>query len=96
MDYQLFYTQRALSDLTAIIGYIAEDDAQAALRFGDSLLDHIDLLAHFPRIGGIIRRRPGVRKLVHSPILVYYRVHEARHLIEILHLRHAARKPPRI
>ena len=96
MDYQLLYTQRALSDLAAIIGYIAEDDAQAALRFGDSLLDHIDLLARFPRIGGIIRKRPGVRKLVHSPILVYYRVHEARHLIEILHLRHAARKPPRI
>jgi len=96
VDYQLLYTQRALSDLAAIIGYIAEDDAQAALRFGDSLLDHIDLLARFPRIGGIIRKRPGVRKLVHSPILVYYRVHEARHLIEILHLRHAAQKPPTI
>lgn len=96
MDYRLLYTQRALSDLAAIIGSIAEDDAEAALRFGNSLLDHIDLLTRFHRIGGIIRKRSRVRKLVHSPILVYYQVREATRLIEILHLRHAARKPPNI
>lgn len=96
MDYRILYTERALSDLAEIIGYIAKDDAEAALRFGNSLLDHIDLLTRFPRIGGIIRKRSRVRKLLHSPILVYYRVNDATHLIEVLHLRHAARKPPKI
>jgi plasmid stabilization system protein ParE len=65
VDYRLHCTQRALNDLTEIIGHIAEDNADAASRFGSSLLDHVDLLARFPRMGSIIRKRPQVRKLVH-------------------------------
>jgi plasmid stabilization system protein ParE len=34
-----------------------------------------------------------VRKLVHSPILVYYRVREEKRLIEVLRFRHGSRKP---
>jgi len=94
VDYRLLYTQRALNDLAEIIGHIAEDDADAASRFGSSLLDHVDLLARFPRMGSIIRRRPQVRKLVHSPFLIYYRVDDVKRVIEIVHLRHGARKPP--
>ena len=95
MDLRLKYTQRALKDLAEIIDDIAEDDTQAASRFGSSLLDHLDLRTRFPRMGAGIPKRRGVRKLVHSPILVYYRFQETRGLVEILHLRHAARKPPR-
>ncbi len=95
MDSRLLFTQRALNDLAEIVGHIAEDDAVAAERFGNSLLDHVDLLTRFPRIGVTIRKRSRVRKLSHSPILVYYQVHEDKHLVEILHLRHASRKSPR-
>lgn len=94
MDYRLLYTQRALNDLAEIIGHIGEDDADAASRFGSSLLDHIDLLARFPRMGSIIRKRPQVRKLLHSPFLIYYRVDDDKRVIEVLHVRHGARKPP--
>jgi plasmid stabilization system protein ParE len=94
VDYRLLYTQKALNDLGEIIVHIAKDDAEAASRFGNSLLDHIDLLTRLPRMGGAVRKRPRVRKLVHSPILVYYRVHEGTHIVEVLHLRHGARKPP--
>ena len=56
-----------------LIGHIAEkDDTDAALRFGSALLDHVDLLGRFPRMGNTVRERSGVRKLVHSPIAVYY------------------------
>lgn len=96
MDYRVFYTQRSLSDLADIISHIAEDDAEAASRFGDSLLDHIELLARFPRMGSSIRKRARVRKLSHSPVLVYYQIREDKHLIEILHLRRASRKSPKI
>ena len=95
MDYRLVYTQKALANLAEIIGHIAEDDAQAASRFGNSLVSHVELLARFPRMGGLIRRRTVVRKLLHSPFLIYYRVREAKHEIEVLHIRHSARKPPR-
>jgi plasmid stabilization system protein ParE len=94
VDYRLFYTQRALNDLAEIIGHIAEGDADAAPRFGSSLLDHVDLLARFPRMGSIVRRRPQVRKLVHSPFLIYYRLDDDKRVIEIVHFRHGARKPP--
>ena len=82
-----------MNDLAEIIGHIAEDDAEAASRFGNSLLDHVDLLPRFPRMGGTIRRRSHVRKLLHSPVLVYYQVHEDKGVIEVLHFRHGARKP---
>jgi plasmid stabilization system protein ParE len=95
VDFRLQYTQRAIDDLAKIIGYIAEDDAEAASRFGNSLLDHVDLLSRFPRMGSALRTRANVRKLLHSPVLVYYRVREEKHLIEVLHFRHGARKPPK-
>ena len=95
MDYCLLYTQKALNDLAEIVRYIAEDDAEAAERFGDSLIEHVELLARFPKMGGLIRKRAQVRRIVHSPFLIYYRVSDARHKIEILHIRHGARKPPR-
>jgi plasmid stabilization system protein ParE len=72
VDFRLFFTQRALSDLGEIIGHVAEDDDEAASRFGNALLDHVDLLTRFPRMGNTIRKRSRVRKLFHSPILVYY------------------------
>jgi plasmid stabilization system protein ParE len=96
VDYRLFFTQRALADLSRIVGQIAEDDDDAASRFGNALLNHVDLLRCFPRMGIAVRKRSRVRKLlVHSPILVYYQIHEERHLIEILDLRHGSRKQPR-
>jgi len=84
VDYPLFF-KRALNDLAEIIGHIAEDDAEAATRFGNSLLDHLDLLTRFPCMGGVIRKRAHVRKLVHSPILVYYTLQELERRIEVLH-----------
>lgn len=95
MDFRLLFTQRALNDLADIVGHIAEDDSEAAERFGNSLLDHVELLTRFPRMGSTIRKRSRVRKLSHSPILVYYQLRQDKHLVEILHLRHASRRSPK-
>jgi plasmid stabilization system protein ParE len=94
VDYRLLYTQKALNDLAEIVGHIAEDDVEAGHGFGSSLIEHGRLLTRFPHMGGLIRKRNHVRKLLHSPFLVYYRVSQANREIEILHLRHGARKPP--
>ena len=95
MDYRLTFTQRVLNDLGEIIGHIAKDDGDAASRFGNSLLDHVELLSRFPRMGATIRKRSRVRKLSHTPIVVYYPIREDKHTVEIVHLRHAARKFPK-
>ena len=94
MDYGLLFTQTALNDLADIVEHIAKDDADAASLFGDALLDHVDLLTRFPRMGSTIRKRSRVRKLLHSPLLVYYLIHEDKRLVEVLHFRHASRKAP--
>ena len=94
MDYHLLYTQRALDDLAEIIRYIAEDNPDAASRFGHSLLDYLDLLRSYPQMGATIRQRSQVRRLVHSPIVVYYQVQERDRAVEILHFRHGSRRPP--
>jgi plasmid stabilization system protein ParE len=78
-----------------IVGHIARDDDEAASRFGEGLLDHVDLLGRFPRIGNIIHKRSGVRKLVHSPIIVYCEISDERRVVEVLHFRHGSRKSPR-
>jgi plasmid stabilization system protein ParE len=76
VDFRFLFTQRAQNDLAEIIGHIAEDDADAASRFGNSLLDHIELLSRFPHKGSAIRKKARVRKLSHSPVLVYYQIRE--------------------
>ena len=94
MDYRLHFTKRALNDLAEIIGYIAEDDSEAASRFGKALLDHVELLTRFPRMGDTVRKRSRVRRLSHSPILIYYQINEQENLIYVLHVRHGSRKAP--
>jgi plasmid stabilization system protein ParE len=96
VEYRILFTKKALSDLEAIIGHIAEDDPEAGMRFGEAVLDHVELLSCFPYMGALTRRRPRVRKLIHSPITVYYQVREERRLIEVLHVRHEACRVPRL
>jgi plasmid stabilization system protein ParE len=80
--------------LAEIVGYIADDNPEAAWHFGRSLLDHVEILQRYPNLGAVIRRRTDVRRLVHSPIVIYYQVHEKERLVHILHLRHGARESP--
>jgi plasmid stabilization system protein ParE len=44
VDHRFLFTPRALNDRAEIIGHIAEKDDEAASRFGNALLDHVDLL----------------------------------------------------
>jgi plasmid stabilization system protein ParE len=94
MDFRVFYTKRSLSDLAAIVEQIAADDPTAASRFSTTLLDHIELLASFPRMGTPLRTQPRVRKLVHSPVVAYYRILTTRKIVEIAHIRHGSRSEP--
>jgi plasmid stabilization system protein ParE len=97
MDFRVLYTKRSLSDLAAIVEQIEADDPDAASRFSTALLDHIDhidLLANFPRMGTPVTVGPRVRKLVHSPVIAYYRILATRKTVEIVHIRHGARLEP--
>src|SRR5580658_8083877 len=67
MAFKILYTEKALADLEAILDYILADNPAAATRFGNGLLNHIDLLATYPHIGSPVRRRAGMRKVLQTP-----------------------------
>lgn len=94
MGYTILFTEDALVDLEIILDYIRADNPDAANRFGAALLKRVEILQTFPRIGVPVQTRPGIRKLLHTPIRVYYRVREDPGLIEILHFWHVARTRP--
>lgn len=96
MAHKIVFTEDALTDLEDILDYIRIDNEAAAESFGVALLDHIELLQDFPRIGTPVRKRPHIRKLLHSPVRIYYRLNEHSGLIEILHFWHGARRDFRV
>jgi plasmid stabilization system protein ParE len=92
---KVIVSPRARGDLLQIIDYIRQDNQRAAERFGNAILDHVEILGSFPQLGAAVDRKPGVRSLLHTPVRIYYRVNEKRKRIEILHFWHAARREPK-
>jgi len=54
VDFQVRITEAALADLEEILAYSWANFPATAERFGNALLDHIELLKSFPYIGSPI------------------------------------------
>ncbi len=93
MDYRVILSRPALRDLGEIARYIAGDSPTAAERVGLELLGLAESLTILPRRGGQLKARPGVRRLVHEPYLVTYRIDETQRIVFILRFWHAKRDP---
>ena len=48
---------------------------------------------NFLKRGGNVRRRPGVKKLVRTPYLIFYRVDDTRRCVDVLRFWHGAQDP---
>ncbi len=93
--FKVIVSPKAWQDFFEIFDFIAVADPEAAERFSNSLLAHIDLLTTFPHIG--TRATVGeVRSLLHSPIRIYYQIDEQRRTVEIIHFWHGSRRPPKL
>jgi len=96
---RLRFTARSTQDLAAIADHIGAQNPGAAPRVRASILESLQTLALYPRIG---RRQTvsGVRKIVtrRYRYLVYYAIHETAGEVAILAIRHPARarEPPEI
>ena len=93
MDFSIRITEAALANFEEILDYSWVSFPATAERFGNAVLNHLDLLKNFPYIGSPVEGRPGVRQLVHTPILIYYRVDESQRVVKILHFWHGSRSP---
>lgn len=96
MDFQILYTEPALTDLEEFFARSWEQHPGSTERFAAALLNHVDLLKSLPRLGAPVKGYPGVRRFLHSPLHVYYRMLAERQRIEVLHFWHASRNPPRL
>jgi toxin ParE1/3/4 len=92
MGWKIIFTPQAREQ---IVRFIAQDDPQAAIRFGDYLVDRAESLANFPELGTPYRKRANVRRLLCKSYYIY-RVDRTEQTIEIMDYWHSARREPKI
>jgi len=92
---EIRWSPEAAADLTAIIRYIHQDHARAALRVARTIVRTVDQLKSFPNRGRP-GRVAGTRELVFPPLpfVVVYRVKQDA--VEIARVLHGAQRWPTI
>jgi toxin ParE1/3/4 len=93
MDFKVIWTDPAIENLQEITAYISRDNSVAAVKFGDELFHHVEVLETFPFIGPTYPRgeRGPTREIIFRKYRIFYRVSEERKLVEILAVWHGAR-----
>ena len=95
MGCKVILSPQAIEDLATIVRHIAKDDPEVAQRIGHALIDRVSILENFPLLGSPYTKRPGVRKLVSRPYLIFYRVRAEENCVDILRYWHGAQRDPR-
>jgi plasmid stabilization system protein ParE len=54
MGWKVIFAPQAFEELEQIVRFIARDDPNAAIRFGDYLVDRAESLANFPENGNAV------------------------------------------
>ncbi|MDD5201303.1 MAG: type II toxin-antitoxin system RelE/ParE family toxin [Terrimicrobiaceae bacterium] len=94
MDYKVILSDLFLCDLQEIVDYLKEHAGpEIASRIGNELLDRALEAGQRPFLGQSVKRRPGARKVLRYPYLIYYDVNETRKTVEVLRIWHGARDP---
>jgi toxin ParE1/3/4 len=96
MGCKIIFSPQALADLRAAVQFIARNNPDAAARVGHALINRVTILENFPLIGSPYLKRPGVRKLVTRPYVIYYRVRLEEKFVDILRYWHGARGEPEL
>jgi len=98
MDFKVFLSDDALSDLEDIVAYIAPHNAVAAGQIGMQLLDEALSLHTFPERGRMVPefRRPELREIIFRSYRIIYRTNHTDQSLEIVRIWHAARGGPQI
>jgi toxin ParE1/3/4 len=99
MAYLVSITSRAERDVADLYGEMNADQSDAALKWYQALKDSILSLEEQPNRCPLIRKRNKLRHLLygHKPHVyrVIYRVLENRKEVEVLDIRHSARRKPK-
>lgn len=98
MDFKVFLSEDALSDLERIVAYIAPHNPDAAERMGHRLLDAAMSLGTFPDRGRVVPefQRPELREIIFRSYRIIYRVNRLDATVGIVRFWHGARGFPHI
>lgn len=96
MGCKIIFSPQAIADLEAAVRFIATENPDAALRFGHSLIDRVAILENFPLLGAPYCKRPGVRRLVSRPYIIFYRFRAPENTVDILRFWHGSRSEPEL
>ena len=77
-------SEQAEIDLERAVAFIAQSNVAAAERIGLEIVEVIFTLDMLPARGNPVKGRPGLRKAMHHPYVIIYRLHEAARLVEIV------------
>ena len=94
MGCKIIFSPQAIADLEEVVRHIAKDDPATAGRIGNALIDRVEILENFPLLGAPYPKRPGVRKLVSRPYLIFYRPRLEENSVDILRYWHGAQREP--
>ena len=96
MGCKIIFSPQAIADLEAAVRFVAAENPEAAVRMGNTLIDRAAILQNFPLVGSVYPKRPGVRKLVSRPYLIFYRFRETENIVDILRYWHGSRSGPEL
>ena len=99
MTYRVLYTESVRADIAAHVRYLQDQQVSPEVieNWFAGLFDLIDSLYQWPLRYPVAEpesRAMGfeVRKIIYGRYLVFYRVDQAQHLVEVLAFRHGARR----
>jgi toxin ParE1/3/4 len=82
------WTTEAADQLEGIVKHILKDNPEAARKVARAVLDRIENLEHFPRLGRPGEEVGGTRELHSPPYVIVYRLKDD--VAEILYIWHGA------
>jgi toxin ParE1/3/4 len=93
MVYRIDWTEATLTDLRSLVCYIARDDLKVAQRFGDLIMNKVNSLHTFPRVGRMVPeyREHRLRELIVSPYRIVYEIDDDMTKLSVLRIWHGAR-----
>jgi toxin ParE1/3/4 len=98
MDWEVVWTEPAITDLEQIVRAAASHSPAGAESLRAELLESVEVLARFPLIGPIYERdRTGrTREILCRQYRIFYRALEEQRRVEVLTLWHSARREPKL
>ena len=94
MGFKIVFSPQAIADLESAVRYLTKENPEAAVRVGHALIDRVAILENFPFLGSPYPKRPGVRKLISPPYIIFYCPRPETSCLDILRYWHAAQGEP--